>query len=83
MLRTRRGDDGLPAAARLTPVTRIVRALSLDHVPMLLNVVRGDLSLVGPRPMEPDRVDLSDPRWRRVLSIRPGLVSYAILASRS
>ena len=80
MLRTMQVRDGSPATPRLTPVGRIVRAVSFDHLPMLINVVRGDLSLVGPRPMEPERVDLADPRWREVLTVRPGLVSYAILS---
>jgi lipopolysaccharide/colanic/teichoic acid biosynthesis glycosyltransferase len=65
--------------ARQTRVGRFVRNSSLDHLPMLLNVLRGDLSVVGPRPMEPGRVDLSDPGWQRILSVRPGCASYAIL----
>ena len=50
---------------------------------MLVNVVRGEMSLVGPRPTELDRVDLKDPRWQRVLSVRPGIVSYAVLCLAS
>jgi lipopolysaccharide/colanic/teichoic acid biosynthesis glycosyltransferase len=69
-------------AGRLTPVGRILRRYSVDHVPMLVNVLRGDLALVGPRPTEPDRVDHADPRWRAVLSVRPGLVSHAIVHLR-
>ena len=79
MLRTMRDDAAVPPAARLSPVGRALRAVSLDHLPMLINVVRGDLSLVGPRPMEPLEVDVGDPRWRHVLSVRPGLISPAIL----
>lgn len=70
-------------AGHPTPVGRMLRRYSLDHVPMLVNVLRGDLALVGPRPTEPDRVDLADPRWRAVLSVRPGLVSHAIVQLRS
>ncbi|GIJ75354.1 hypothetical protein Voc01_102710 [Virgisporangium ochraceum] len=77
--RTMRDGDGGP---HLTAVGGFLRRFSLDHLPMLVNVVRGDLALVGPRPTEPDRVDLADPRWRTVLSVRPGLVSYAILVLR-
>ena len=73
MFRTMR--DG----AELTRVGRAIRNRSLDHLPMLVNVVRGDLALVGPRPTEPERVDRTDPDWQRVLTVRPGLVSYAIL----
>jgi sugar transferase EpsL len=64
---------------RLTPVGRLIRNISLDDLPNLVNVLRGEMSLVGPRPMEPERVDLSDPAWQRILSVRPGLVSFAIL----
>jgi lipopolysaccharide/colanic/teichoic acid biosynthesis glycosyltransferase len=64
---------------RLTPSGRILRRFSLDHLPMLVNVLRGDLALVGPRPTEPDRIDLADERWWTVLSVRPGLVNHAIV----
>ena len=70
--------DVLPEA-RLTPVGRFIRTYSLDDLPSLFHILRGDLSLVGPRPMEPHRVDLNDPTWQRILSIRPGYVSYAII----
>jgi Bacterial sugar transferase len=76
--RTMAGDEGAPED-RLTAVGRAIRRSSLDHLPMLVDVLRGDLSLVGPRPMEPERVDLADPAWGRVLTVRPGLVSYASL----
>jgi lipopolysaccharide/colanic/teichoic acid biosynthesis glycosyltransferase len=65
--------------ARLTRTGRVLRNYSLDHLPTLINVLRGDMSLVGPRPTEPDRIDLRDASWQRVLSMRPGMVSYAIL----
>jgi lipopolysaccharide/colanic/teichoic acid biosynthesis glycosyltransferase len=64
---------------RLTPVGRLIRNISLDDLPNLINVLRGEMSLVGPRPMEPEHVDLSDPAWQRILSVRPGMVSFAIL----
>jgi lipopolysaccharide/colanic/teichoic acid biosynthesis glycosyltransferase len=62
----------------LTRVGRVARSISLDHLPTLLNVVRGEMSLVGPRPMEPKRVELEDPAWQRILTVKPGLVSWAI-----
>jgi len=46
---------------------------------VLRGVLRGDLSLVGPRPMEVDRVDPADATWKRILSAHPGYASYAIL----
>ncbi|MBN1139348.1 MAG: sugar transferase [Anaerolineae bacterium] len=64
---------------RLTRAGRFVRNYSLDHLPTLFNVVTGDLALVGPRPMEPEFVDLADPTWQRYFSIRPGLFNYAVL----
>lgn len=67
------------SGARLTAVGRFIRTYSLDDLPSLYHVLRGDLSLVGPRPMEPEHVDLADPAWLRILSVRPGYVSYAIL----
>lgn len=68
---------------RLTPVGRFIRTYSLDDLPSLFHVLRGDLSLVGPRPMEPDRVDLADRAWQRIVSVRPGYISYAILTFAS
>lgn len=70
---------GVRPEERLTPVGRFIRNYSLDDLPSLFHVLRGDLSLVGPRPMEPDRVDPTDATWQRILSVRPGYVSYAIL----
>lgn len=69
--------------ARLTSVGRFIRTYSLDDLPSLFHVLRGDLSLVGPRPMEPSRVDLADPAWQRILTVRPGYVSYAIITLAS
>lgn len=70
---------GLGPEARLTPVGRFIRNYSLDDLPSLVHVLRGDLSLVGPRPMEVGRVDPTAETWRRILSVRPGYVCYAIL----
>jgi lipopolysaccharide/colanic/teichoic acid biosynthesis glycosyltransferase len=70
---------GVSPHARLTPVGRFIRNRSLDDLPSLFHVLRGDLSLVGPRPMEIDRVDPADATWQRILSVRPGYASYAIL----
>jgi lipopolysaccharide/colanic/teichoic acid biosynthesis glycosyltransferase len=64
---------------RLTRVGRFIRNYSLDHLPTLVNVLKGDLSVVGPRPMEPDFVDLQDPSWQRYFQVRPGLFNYAVL----
>jgi lipopolysaccharide/colanic/teichoic acid biosynthesis glycosyltransferase len=64
---------------RLTRVGSFIRNYSLDDLPNVFNVLKGDLSFVGPRPTEPERVDLTDPAWQKVLMIRPGYISWAIL----
>ena len=64
---------------RLTPVGRFIRNYSLDELPILFNVLRGEMSIIGPRPTEPRFVDLADPAWQQILSVRPGAISYAIL----
>lgn len=69
----------LPPAERLTKVGRFIRNYSLDDIPNLINIIRGDLSLIGPRATEPARVDLRNPEWQQLLRIRPGVFSYAIL----
>src|SRR5688500_15808203 len=67
--------------ARITPVGRRLRRFKLDEIPQLWNVVRGDMSLVGPRPEVPRYVDES-PLWRQVLSARPGLTDPVTLRLR-
>lgn len=68
--------------ARVTPVGRLLRRTKLDELPALWNVVRGDLSFVGPRPEVPRYVDLDEPRWRRVLTTRPGITDPVTLRLR-
>jgi FlaA1/EpsC-like NDP-sugar epimerase/lipopolysaccharide/colanic/teichoic acid biosynthesis glycosyltransferase len=64
---------------RVTRVGRLLRRMKLDEVPQLWNVLLGDMSLVGPRPEVPRYVDLNDPLWQRVLSVRPGVTDPATL----
>jgi len=68
--------------ARITPVGRWLRRFKLDEIPQLWNVVRGDMSLVGPRPEVPRYVDPESPLWRQVLSVRPGLTDPVTLRLR-
>jgi lipopolysaccharide/colanic/teichoic acid biosynthesis glycosyltransferase len=65
---------------RITPVGGFLRHWYLDELPQLVNVVRGDMRLVGPRPETPEYVALYDPGERRVLDAKPGLVGASTLA---
>ncbi|MEZ5365638.1 MAG: sugar transferase [Bryobacterales bacterium] len=69
--------------ARITGVGRILRKYKLDELPQLWNVVRGDMSLIGPRPEVLRFVEAEDPTWRRVLSVRPGITDLASLVYRN
>lgn len=62
---------------RITPVGRMLRATKLDELPQLINVVRGEMSLVGPRPQVQWAVDLYTPEERKVLTVPPGMTDYA------
>jgi len=68
--------------ARITSVGRILREYKIDELPKLWNVLRGEMSFIGPRPEVPEYVELSDPRWRTVLSVRPGITDLASLVFR-
>jgi lipopolysaccharide/colanic/teichoic acid biosynthesis glycosyltransferase len=65
---------------RVTRVGRLLRRTYLDELPQLLNVLLGDMSLVGPRPETPEFVAMFTPEERRVLDIRPGLAGPSTLA---
>ena len=79
-----RADDGPEVTAagdtRVTRVGRVLRRLKLDEVPQLWNVLKGEMSFVGPRPEVPAFVDLASETWRRVLSVRPGITDPVALA---
>jgi lipopolysaccharide/colanic/teichoic acid biosynthesis glycosyltransferase len=65
---------------RVTRAGRFLRRTKLDELPQLWNVIRGDMSLVGPRPEHPDYVRLYTPDQRRVLKVRPGVTSATSLS---
>lgn len=69
--------------ARITPVGRFLRAWKIDELPQLINVLKGDMSLVGPRPEVPRYVALYTPIQRQVLAVRPGITDPASIAFRS
>jgi lipopolysaccharide/colanic/teichoic acid biosynthesis glycosyltransferase len=68
---------------RITAVGRILRKYKLDELPQLWNVLRGEMSLIGPRPEVPCYVDMADPVWRQVLAVRPGITDLATLIFRN
>jgi len=90
-LRTMRGagETGAPFRAklpddgRITAVGRWLRRSSIDELPQLLNVIAGQMSLVGPRPALPQEVAAYRPSWRRRLAVKPGLSGLWQVSGRS
>ncbi len=72
-----RGDS------RITPVGRVLRRLSLDELPQLWNVVRGDMSVIGPRPTLRYQVERYTPRQRMRLAVKPGITGWAQVHGRA
>lgn len=69
--------------SRVTSVGKFLRKFKIDELPQLWNVVRGDMSFVGPRPEVPEYVDLKNPLWQEILSVRPGLTDPVTLRLRN
>jgi undecaprenyl phosphate N,N'-diacetylbacillosamine 1-phosphate transferase len=73
----------LPDAQRLTVVGKAVRKTSLDEIPQLLNVLVGDMSLIGPRPLLAEYLPLYNERQRRRHDVRPGITGWAQVNGRN
>ncbi|MCY8981359.1 sugar transferase [Bacillus halotolerans] len=73
----------LPDAVRLTKTGRLIRKLSIDELPQLLNVLKGDLSLVGPRPLLMDYLPLYTKQQARRHEVKPGITGWAQVNGRN
>lgn len=73
----------LPDEERITPFGQKLRSTSLDEMPQLINVLKGDMSIVGPRPMLAQFVELYSPEQARRLEVRPGMTGLAQISGRN
>lgn len=80
-----RGPDGelLPDADRLTHVGKFVRSTSLDELPQLINVLKGDMAIIGPRPLEVEYLPLYSPEQYRRHDVLPGITGWAQIHGRN
>ncbi len=73
----------LPDAERLTIIGKIIRKTSLDEIPQLINVIKGDMSLVGPRPLLPEYLEIYSDFQNQRHEVRPGITGWAQVNGRN
>ena len=73
----------LPDADRITPLGKFIRKTSLDEMPQLLNIIKGDMSLVGPRPLLVDYLPLYNNTQKKRHDVRPGITGWAQVNGRN
>jgi lipopolysaccharide/colanic/teichoic acid biosynthesis glycosyltransferase len=73
----------LPDAERLTYLGKIVRKTSLDEIPQLINVLKGDMNLIGPRPLLPEYLSLYNERQKKRHTVKPGITGWAQINGRN
>ena len=73
----------LPGEQRVTTIGRLLRAMSLDELPQLINVLKGDMALIGPRPLMPRYLELYSPEQARRHEVRPGITGWAQVNGRN
>ncbi|WP_099364926.1 sugar transferase [Sphingobacterium sp. 1.A.4] len=73
----------LPDSERLTIIGSIVRKTSIDEIPQLINVLKGDMSIIGPRPLLPEYLNLYNKNQKRRHEVRPGITGWAQINGRN